>query len=147
MRIPTCRVRNRSSKDSKIYPDTNHKPKLMIALTPFEALVGFRRRAELAELLARTPELAACVKPEAQLLLHTCTDANEREAVRSVFESANRMRSADVVVQTRKLVERLRGEHQASKASGPAWLKKSQRAGSSSRRATPSKWARCCPYS
>ena len=42
------------------------------------------------------------------------------------FES--RMRSADVVMQTRKLVERLRGEHQASKASGPAWLKKSQRA-------------------
>jgi mannose-6-phosphate isomerase len=31
-------------------------------------------------------------------------------------------------MQTRKLVERLRGEHQASKASGPAWLKKSQRA-------------------
>ena len=56
-------------KDSSMYPDTNHKPKLMIALTPFEALVGFRRRAELAELLARTPELAACVRPEAQLLL------------------------------------------------------------------------------
>ena len=113
-------------KDSSTYPDTNHKPKLMIALTPFEALVGFRRRAELAELLARTPELAACVKPEAQLLLHTCTDANEREAVRSVFESW--MRCADVVAQTQKLVERLRSEHQASKASGPAWLKKSQRA-------------------
>ena len=53
-------------------------------------------------------------------------DSNEREAVRSVFESW--MRSVDVVDQTKRLVERLRGEHQASKASGPAWLKKSQRA-------------------
>lgn len=32
-----------------MYKDPNHKPELAIALTPFEALCGFRRIAEIQE--------------------------------------------------------------------------------------------------
>lgn len=114
-------------KDSIQYPDINHKPKLVVALTPFEALVGFRRRSELAELLSRTPELAACIRPEAQLLLHTCSDLTERDAVKALYESW--ARCSEAIQQTAKLVERLKGEHRSlTKVAGPAWLKKSQRA-------------------
>ena len=61
----------------------------MVALTPFEALVGFRRAPELAELLKRTPEFAACVSADAQLALHRCSiaPAAESEVVRGVFAS------------------------------------------------------------
>ncbi|MEU7753551.1 mannose-6-phosphate isomerase, class I [Micromonospora sp. NPDC049171] len=45
------------------YSDPHHKPELLVALTPFEALCGFREPAESAEALAAfgVPELAPVV--------------------------------------------------------------------------------------
>ena len=36
-----------------LYPDPNHKPELAIALTPFEALCGFRPVSEIMDFLFR----------------------------------------------------------------------------------------------
>ena len=41
-----------SAAEGRIYRDPNHKPELIYALTPFEALSGFRPAAEAARLLA-----------------------------------------------------------------------------------------------
>jgi phosphomannomutase len=40
------------------YRDDNHKPELLLALTRFYAVCGFRPRAEIAQALAQIPELA-----------------------------------------------------------------------------------------
>lgn len=42
-----------------LYKDANHKPELACALTPFEAMCGFRAPGEIAAHLRSTPELRA----------------------------------------------------------------------------------------
>ncbi len=37
----------------ELYPDSNHKPEILLALTPFEALAGFRKLAEILDSLER----------------------------------------------------------------------------------------------
>lgn len=44
-----------------LYPDSNHKPEIAIALTSFEALCGFRPYNEIVESLTHIPELQAVV--------------------------------------------------------------------------------------
>ena len=39
----------------KVYKDPNHKPEMATALTPFEAMVGFRPWAELSKHLSQFP--------------------------------------------------------------------------------------------
>ncbi|CAI6332685.1 unnamed protein product [Periconia digitata] len=39
------------AKDSKNYPDDNHKPEMTIAVTPFDGLCGFRPLAEISHFL------------------------------------------------------------------------------------------------
>lgn len=48
---------------NRSYRDATHKPELLVALTPFEALCGFRPWAESAERLARAPELMELLPP------------------------------------------------------------------------------------
>src|SRR6201996_9230101 len=49
------------AKDSKNYPDDNHKPEMTIAITPFEGLCGFRPLEEIAHFLNTIPPLKALV--------------------------------------------------------------------------------------
>ncbi|KAF2151083.1 mannose-6-phosphate isomerase [Myriangium duriaei CBS 260.36] len=49
------------SKDSKNYPDDNHKPEMTIAITPFDGLCGFRPLAEISHFLDTVPSLRAVV--------------------------------------------------------------------------------------
>jgi phosphomannomutase len=42
---------------SRNYRDSNHKPELLVALTPFRALVGFRPAGEIRDALQRAAEL------------------------------------------------------------------------------------------
>ncbi|KAJ3393009.1 Mannose-6-phosphate isomerase [Entophlyctis sp. JEL0112] len=44
-----------------LYKDANHKPEMAVALTPFEALIGFRSIPEIQENLRAFPEFAAAV--------------------------------------------------------------------------------------
>lgn len=48
----------------KIYKDPNHKPEMTVALTPFEAFIGFRPLEEIKAHLDEYPELASVVGPD-----------------------------------------------------------------------------------
>ncbi|KAI9812894.1 MAG: Mannose-6-phosphate isomerase [Pycnora praestabilis] len=43
------------AKDSKNYPDDNHKPEMTIAITPFDGFCGFRPLAEISHFLQTVP--------------------------------------------------------------------------------------------
>ncbi|KAB8346279.1 hypothetical protein FH972_023323 [Carpinus fangiana] len=53
------------AKDSKNYPDDNHKPEMTIAVTPFDGLCGFRPLAEIAHLLETVKPLRELVGEDA----------------------------------------------------------------------------------
>ncbi|XP_057664618.1 mannose-6-phosphate isomerase [Diorhabda carinulata] len=46
-----------NKKFPDIYKDPNHKPEMAIALTPFEAMCGFRNPREIREFITHLPEL------------------------------------------------------------------------------------------
>ncbi|THX77154.1 mannose-6-phosphate isomerase [Aureobasidium pullulans] len=48
-------------KDSKNYPDDNHKPEMALAITPFDGLCGFRPLAEISHFLDSVPSLRGLV--------------------------------------------------------------------------------------
>ncbi|KAE8361935.1 mannose-6-phosphate isomerase [Aspergillus caelatus] len=45
------------ARDPLTYPDSNHKPEMIVALTPFEALCGFRPLEEIVHFLSCVPPL------------------------------------------------------------------------------------------
>lgn len=45
-----------------VYKDPNHKPEMAIALTPFEAMCGFRNPREIREFITNLPELEEITK-------------------------------------------------------------------------------------
>ena len=53
------------AKDSKNYPDDNHKPEMTIAITPFDGLCGFRPLAEISHFLDTVPSFRGLVGEEA----------------------------------------------------------------------------------
>lgn len=55
------RARQLHARAPQHYPDDGDKPELAIALTPFHALCGFRRAADIAASLDAVPELRALV--------------------------------------------------------------------------------------
>jgi mannose-6-phosphate isomerase len=70
------------------YGDSNHKPEMAIALTPFEAMCGFRRLEEIAILLKKHTEFAACISQEAKLAVFLAKDEeSQQRALRMLFES------------------------------------------------------------
>eukprot|EP00629_Pelagomonadales_sp_RCC1024_P002932 CAMPEP_0119261320 /NCGR_PEP_ID=MMETSP1329-20130426/1431_1 /TAXON_ID=114041 /ORGANISM="Genus nov. species nov., Strain RCC1024" /LENGTH=488 /DNA_ID=CAMNT_0007260871 /DNA_START=156 /DNA_END=1619 /DNA_ORIENTATION=- len=95
----------------EIYKDSNHKPEMAIALTPFEAMCGFRRLPEIAVHLRKHPEFAACISQEAQLAVFMAAASDskgQRAALHKVFESFMACDPATSSEQLRVLVARLR---------------------------------------
>jgi mannose-6-phosphate isomerase len=72
------------------YKDDNHKPEMIFALTPFEALCGFRPASDaraVLELLVADFELAGLELPRlVPLLLADLAQPEEHAALRSAFE-------------------------------------------------------------
>ena len=72
------------------YKDDNHKPEMIFALTPFEALCGFRPAVEaraVFQLLAADFDLAGLeLPPLVPLLLQDLAQPEEHTALRSAFE-------------------------------------------------------------
>ena len=70
------------------YGDPNHKPEMAIALTPFEAMCGFRRLEEIAVLLKKHPEFAACISEEAKLAVFlSSNEESQKQALQKLFSS------------------------------------------------------------
>mmetsp|Transcript_28164 Transcript_28164/g.94868 ORF Transcript_28164/g.94868 Transcript_28164/m.94868 type:complete len:488 (-) Transcript_28164:192-1655(-) len=95
------------------YKDNNHKPEMAIALTPFEAMCGFRRLSEITVHLRKHREFAACVSQEAQLacfMAEPDDEAAQHSALTQIFESFMSCDAAKSSEQLELLVERLRAE-------------------------------------
>ena len=73
--------------------DPNHKPEMALALTPFQALCGFRPLPEIANFLNDAPEFRALIPPpvvEHFLTVSGASDSTEplqRAALQSLFTS------------------------------------------------------------
>ncbi|WP_448629941.1 mannose-6-phosphate isomerase, class I [Cellulomonas soli] len=76
------------------YKDRNHKPELVFALTPFEALCGFRAPRRAAELLATLE--APLAKELHGVLTASPTPAGIREAFTQLLEPATRPSAQEV---------------------------------------------------
>lgn len=97
-----------------VYKDPNHKPEMAIALTPFEALCGFRPLAEIAAFLTTYPELRAvvgeAVAEEFCVVVANGGDSNEeayRKVLKALFGSLMRADSKKVAQELDALVARI----------------------------------------
>lgn len=77
-----------NADNPKAYGDSNHKPEMAIALTPFEAMCGFRRLEEIGLLIKKHPEFAACLSQEAKLAVFLAENQeSQKEALQLMFSS------------------------------------------------------------
>ncbi|KAF5009562.1 hypothetical protein FDECE_4220 [Fusarium decemcellulare] len=102
------------ARDSKNYPDDNHKPEMAIAITPFEGLCGFRPLNEIAHFLDSVPPLRALVGDEAAsefAKIATGEDegvSDEKKALLKKIFAALMSSSAEAIAeQISKLVEQV----------------------------------------
>ncbi|XP_031830410.1 mannose phosphate isomerase [Nomia melanderi] len=90
-----------------IYKDANHKPELAIALTPFEALCGFRPISEIKEFLKVLPELRTVIGEDKVYKFMATDEASVSRALKTCFHSLMTCDSGLVALQLRKLLDRL----------------------------------------
>jgi mannose-6-phosphate isomerase len=88
------------------YKDANHKPEMLVALTPFDGLCGFRRPAEAAELIDALGVHA--LAPYADLLRAQPEDQALREVLAAVL-GADPEAMAATVDEAARAAERLAG--------------------------------------
>lgn len=113
------------------YGDANHKPEMAIALTPFEAMCGFRRIEEISQLLKKHPEFSACISNEAKLAVFMSDDPeSQSEALRTLFHSFMNCDREVSTEQLKKLLKRLYAEQSLNPHdhSSPPWERKCARA-------------------
>lgn len=114
------------------YGDSNHKPEMAIALTPFEAMCGFRRLEEISLLIKKNPEFAACLSQEAKLAVFLAKDADEqKDALQKMFSSFMKCDREISETQLKLLLVRLQAEQSQLHPhphDEPAWERKCSRA-------------------
>ena len=98
------------AKDPKNYPDDNHKPEMVIAITPFEGLCGFRPLKEIAHFLSSIPPLRELVgESEAKGLEEIANSSSPSESdaksrLKTAFSSLLRSKKEDVSEKSHVLV-------------------------------------------
>ncbi|KAJ3220380.1 Mannose-6-phosphate isomerase [Dinochytrium kinnereticum] len=98
-----------------VYKDGNHKPEMAIALTPFEAFIGFRPLAEISHHLQTHPELRTLLDASTvtAFTTHVSTSTTptpdlDKIHLKSLFKSLMETEQSKVAEHVRKLVGRLR---------------------------------------
>jgi len=108
-------------KDSKNYPDDNHKPEMTIAITPFDGLCGFRPLAEISNFLDTVPSLRALIgEDEAKKYQETVkgketasdetTMKTNKEALQSAFTKLMNSSPEDVASKSKELIKQAKEE-------------------------------------
>uniref|UniRef100_A0A8C6Y028 Mannose-6-phosphate isomerase n=1 Tax=Naja naja TaxID=35670 RepID=A0A8C6Y028_NAJNA len=100
------------------YPDTNHKPEMAIALTPFEGLCGFRPVDEIVAFLRHVPEFRALIGNVAAEQLERSGRDDPRgvsAALRVCFTRMMKSEKKVFVDQLNQLVKRISQEAAAGK--------------------------------
>ena len=99
------------TQDPGHYPDSNHKPEMALALTPFEGMCGFRPLKETVSFIKNIPELKVVTGNKlADELVMKVDSGNEKDAVAAVqkcFTHLMHCSTDDIQTQLRKLVQRL----------------------------------------
>ena len=102
-------------KDSKNYPDDNHKPEMTIAITPFDGLCGFRPLAEISHFLSTIPSLKKLVgESEAEAYQSTIKgqdisekkedEEKNRKALQKAFGSLMNSKKEDIEAASKELI-------------------------------------------
>jgi mannose-6-phosphate isomerase len=102
------------AKDSKNYPDDNHKPEMTIAITPFDGLCGFRPLGEISHFLSTVPSLRKLVGDEAETYQSAVKgketsdkaedEENNKKALQKAFGSLMNSKKGDVESASKELV-------------------------------------------
>ncbi|DAA72799.1 TPA_exp: Mannose-6-phosphate isomerase [Trichophyton benhamiae CBS 112371] len=103
------------AKDSKNYPDDNHKPEMTIAVTPFEGLCGFRPLAEIVHFLRAVEPLRDLLGNEAAEAFEKTVSGQEttqdeeatqknKAALREVFTKLMQSSPESIASATQKLI-------------------------------------------
>lgn len=90
-----------------VYKDPNHKPEVAIALTPFEALCGFRPINEIKDYLNNIPELVAVIGETDVNSLLRAADSMASDVLQQCFRSLMTCDSNEVTRQLKNLIDRL----------------------------------------
>lgn len=109
------------AKDSKNYPDDNHKPEMTIAITPFDGLCGFRPLAEISHFLDTVPSLRSLVGEEnARKFQETVkgqeTSSDEKKtqenkkALQAAFSSLMKSKPEDIEKKSKELIQQAKDE-------------------------------------
>eukprot|EP00388_Colpodella_angusta_P015009 GDKJ01037317.1.p1 GENE.GDKJ01037317.1~~GDKJ01037317.1.p1 ORF type:complete len:488 (-),score=106.94 GDKJ01037317.1:51-1514(-) len=115
------------SKFPNLYPDSNHKPEVAVALTPFEAMCGFREMSDIYDILISFEEshiaygsnYSSILKKSATLkeMVSTFLTADPTKVVESLSLLVNRLSSPDfsapnsVVKSAAELIVRLHNSY------------------------------------
>ncbi|KAA3663047.1 MAG: mannose-6-phosphate isomerase, class I, partial [Calditrichaeota bacterium] len=76
------------SRDAEHYPDDNHKPEIAIAISPFQALAGFKSLTDLSVTFAVYPEIAEFLGETMVQEIHANKDASpekQKLALKSMY--------------------------------------------------------------
>lgn len=110
------------AKDSKNYPDDNHKPEMTIAVTPFDGLCGFRPLAELAHFLKNVPALRELVGDATASDFEKVVDGGDegkfKKALQSAFTALMKNDKTAVEGAAKKLVSAAESEGDSFAAGG-----------------------------
>ncbi|KAI8834801.1 mannose-6-phosphate isomerase [Chytriomyces cf. hyalinus JEL632] len=93
-----------------VYKDSNHKPEMTVALTDFEALIGFRALVEINANLLKYPEFAAVIDETVRAHFAASVNSSEveqKKALKALFKSLMEKDAGVVASQIRTLVTRL----------------------------------------
>ena len=90
-----------------IYKDPNHKPEMALAITPFEALCGFRPLAEIKRFLSTVPEFAAILDPS--IVQAFLSDQADKSSLKTIFGAFCRVPEQRVKEAISSLVVRCKG--------------------------------------
>ncbi len=84
-------ARELHQRDPKNYPDSNHKPEMLIALNDFEAMCGFRLANEILEHFASYPELVElCDKQNCDEFTKKPDETNLRKCFGSMMNKSEK---------------------------------------------------------
>ncbi|KAI8617348.1 mannose-6-phosphate isomerase [Chytriomyces sp. MP71] len=94
-----------------VYKDNNHKPEMTVALTDFEALIGFRAIPEIVVNLVKYPEFAAAIGVQARAdfasVKATDSETVQKDSLKALFKSLMEQDAAVIKTQIRALIARL----------------------------------------
>ncbi|KAH7351336.1 mannose-6-phosphate isomerase [Rhexocercosporidium sp. MPI-PUGE-AT-0058] len=108
------------ARDSKNYPDDNHKPEMTIAITPFDGLCGFRPLAEISHFFSNVPTLKRLVGEQGEAFQSAIKgqetsdkpedEERNKKALQAAFSALMNAKKEDIEKASKELIESAKAE-------------------------------------